>query len=247
MKRLTLPLLAFLIILAGCDGGSGDEDVIIEDVVIGTGKIAELDSMIQVVYTASVQDGDVFITDGSLEEPTVLRTLISGWVEGLQGMRAGGRRILTVPPSKAFGNREVVDDSLNVLVPANSTVIFDIELTSVGPRPVQIVDLTTGTGDEARVGSIVTVNYTGSLDDGTVFDVANNSAFALSSGSLIEGWIIGVPGMRVGGRRQLVIPSELGYSSDEICFDPARVCTDPALLIPPFSTLNFDIELIAVE
>lgn len=249
MKKLLLPLLIIGIVFTGCDSTEDDIPVIIEDVVIGNGKAAGLDSMIQVVYTASVQNGNTFLTDASLKEPTVLSTLIEGWVEGLEGMKEGGRRILTVPPAKAFGSREVVDDSLNLLVPANSTVIFDIELTRVGPRPVEIVDIATGTGDEISVGSTISVTYTGTLSDGRVFDETPTgpSTFLFDSGSLIEGWIIGLRGMREGGRRQLVIPSELAYSDQEVCFDPQRLCVDDAFFIPAFSTLHFDVELVEVE
>ena len=104
--------------------------------------------------------------------------MLEGWIEGVDGMAGGGRRVLTIPPEKAFGNREVVDDSLNVLVPANSTVVFDIELTMVGPRPVQITDVEIGTGDTARKGSVITVNYTGSLGDGTIFDTQGGAKFS---------------------------------------------------------------------
>ena len=64
-------------------------------------------------------------------------------------------------------------------------------------------------------------------------------SFPLVSGSLIEGWIKGIPGMKVGGKRELEIPSELGYSSRQIQFANG--------VIPAFSTLFFEIELLAVE
>lgn len=249
MKKIFLPLLICGLLLAGCDSAEDDQPVIIEDLVVGTGKVAGLDSLIQVEYDAMVQGGDTFLTDATLQEPTILGSLIEGWVEGLEGMKVGGVRKLTVPPSKAFGSREVVDDSLNLLVPANSTVIFDIELTGVGPRPVEIVDIATGTGDEISLGSSISVTYVGSLSDGRVFDETPTgpSTFLFDYGSLIEGWIIGLQGMREGGRRQLVIPSELGYSDQEVCFDPQRVCADENFFIPAFSTLHFDVELVEVN
>ncbi|NND70542.1 MAG: hypothetical protein HKN43_03085 [Rhodothermales bacterium] len=238
MKRLSAILLVLAVGIAGCDSNQ-DTPVEISELVIGSGKVATVDSMIQVVYTAWVDNADTFQTDQTLEEPTVLSTLLEGWVEGVAGMRVGGRRVLTIPPEKAFGNREVVDDSLNVLVPANSTVVFDIELTMVGPRPVEITDVEVGTGDEAREGSIITVNYTGSLADGTIFDTQGAASFQLVSGTLIEGWIKGIPGMKVGGTRELAIPSELGYSFQETSFSTG--------VIPAYSTLYFNIELLAVE
>ena len=101
-------------------------------------------------------------------------------------------------------------------------------------------DLTVGDGAEAKEGSSITVKYTGKLDDGTVFDSTEKqggtpATFTLAKGSLIDGWVKGIPGMKVGGKRTLVIPPELGYG------DKANGS------IPASSTLTFDIELIDVK
>ena len=101
-------------------------------------------------------------------------------------------------------------------------------------------DVLVGGGAEAKEGSSITVKYTGKLDDGTVFDSTDKqggtpATFTLSKGSLIDGWIKGIPGMKVGGKRTLVIPPELGYG------DKANGA------IPAGSTLTFDIELVDVK
>lgn len=101
-------------------------------------------------------------------------------------------------------------------------------------------DITVGDGAEAKEGSIITVKYTGKLDDGTVFDSTDKqggtpATFTLSKGSLIDGWVKGIPGMKVGGKRKLVIPPELGYGPKANGSIPAN------------ATLTFDIELVDVK
>lgn len=95
-----------------------------------------------------------------------------------------------------------------------------------------------GDGDEVARGDVITVHYTGTLEDGTEFDSSRGgdpATFALESGSLIEGWVEGIPGMKEGGRRKLTIPSELGYG--EAGYPPT---------IPPNATLIFDVEVVAI-
>lgn len=100
-------------------------------------------------------------------------------------------------------------------------------------------DLRTGSGPEAQDGDTLTVHYTGWLHDGTQFDSSVDRdqpfQFILGVGQVIQGWDQGVRGMRVGGKRKLVIPPDLGYG-------PAR--NGP---IPGNSTLVFDVELLAVN
>lgn len=79
-----------------------------------------------------------------------------------------------------------------------------------------IRDITAGDGGVAADGQLVTMNYTGRLTDGTQFD-SNQAAgfqFRLGTGRVIRGWDLGVPGMRVNGERQLIIPPSLGYGED---------------------------------
>lgn len=97
-----------------------------------------------------------------------------------------------------------------------------------------------GNGAEAKVGSSITVKYTGTLADGTVFDSTEKqggqpATFTLAQGSLIDGWVQGIPGMKVGGKRKLVIPPSLGYGAQGNGSIPAN------------STLTFEIELVGVK
>lgn len=99
-------------------------------------------------------------------------------------------------------------------------------------------ELECGDGAEVERGDRIVVHYTGTLEDGAEFDSSRGGepvAFVLESGGLIEGWVEGIPGMRAGGRRQLTIPSELGYG--EAGYPPD---------IPPDATLIFDVEVVEV-
>jgi FKBP-type peptidyl-prolyl cis-trans isomerase len=104
---------------------------------------------------------------------------------------------------------------------------------------VQINDTTVGTGDEAVTGKEVTVNYTGVFTDGKKFDSSLDRGvpftFKLGSGMVIKGWDIGIQGMKVGGKRILVIPPEFGYGAND--YGP----------IPGNSTLIFEVELLGVK
>ena len=94
-------------------------------------------------------------------------------------------------------------------------------------------------GPMAEVGDLITVFYKGTLSDGTVFDSNEGKApasFPLNPGSLIHGWIEGIPGMRIGERRLLIIPSDLGYGERGA---PPQ--------IPPNSELTFEVELVEVR
>ena len=104
-----------------------------------------------------------------------------------------------------------------------------------------IEDLVVGEGAEAQDYNKVVVNYTGSLEDGSIFDSSLNPGrepftFTLGVGSVIKGWDLGVKGMKVGGKRKLTIPPELGYG-DQGAGD----------VIPPGATLIFEVDLLEVE
>ncbi|MCU0655062.1 MAG: FKBP-type peptidyl-prolyl cis-trans isomerase [Polyangiaceae bacterium] len=97
-----------------------------------------------------------------------------------------------------------------------------------------------GTGAEAKEGSAVKVHYTGTLKNGTKFDSSLDRgdpfSFTIGQGQVIKGWDQGVVGMKVGGKRKLTIPHELGYGERG---SPPK--------IPGKATLLFEIELLAVE
>ena len=104
-----------------------------------------------------------------------------------------------------------------------------------------IENIEIGDGTEAQDYNKVVVNYTGKLEDGSIFDSSLNPGrgpftFTLGVGSVIKGWDIGVKGMKVGGRRRLTVPPELGYGNN-----------GAGNVIPPGATLIFDVDLLEVE
>ncbi|MBI3540151.1 MAG: FKBP-type peptidyl-prolyl cis-trans isomerase [Candidatus Eisenbacteria bacterium] len=109
------------------------------------------------------------------------------------------------------------------------------------PNGLKYQDLTVGTGAEAAAGKKVRVHYTGWLTNGTKFDssVDRNSPFEFTLGAheVISGWDQCVAGMKVGGKRKLTIPPELGYGA----------AGTPGGPIPPNATLLFDVELLDVK
>src|SRR5512134_3665344 len=105
---------------------------------------------------------------------------------------------------------------------------------------LKYTDLQEGTCDEARAGKTVEVHYTGWLEDGTKFDSSKDRnqpfRFPLGAGHVIRGWDEGVAGMKVGGKRKLIIPPDLGYGA-----------RGAGGVIPPNATLMFEVELLGVK
>ena len=108
------------------------------------------------------------------------------------------------------------------------------------PAGFWYADVVTGQGEEAQPGRTARVHYTGWLPNGKKFDSSRDRgepfAFTLGAGQVISGWDEGVKGMRVGGRRKLVLPPSMAYGAEGAPPD-----------IPPGSTLVFDVELLGVE
>lgn len=116
---------------------------------------------------------------------------------------------------------------------------FATPLAAAEPA-IGIKDLAPGNGEAAKAGATVTVHYTGWLLDGKKFDSSRDRnepfAFTLGAGEVIPGWEKGVEGMKVGGKRELTIPPELGYGKE-----------GAGGVIPPDATLRFEVELLGVS
>jgi peptidylprolyl isomerase len=124
--------------------------------------------------------------------------------------------------------------------PLSKEPVISVPKTAA-PSKLVTKDLVTGTGQAAKAGDTVTVNYVGALyKGGKVFDSSwsRKQTFTtpLTNGSVIPGWVQGIPGMKVGGRRELIIPPNLAYGK-----------SGSGSTIPPNSTLVFVVDLLSVS
>lgn len=141
--------------------------------------------------------------------------------------------IFIIPGLSPFGT---LDPTTNQ--PTDTTLMTDGTITEL-----EMIDSVVGTGDVAAAGDTVTVHYVGSFTDGRIFDASANHpetaagfSFVLGAGKVIQGWDQGVAGMRVGGKRHLVIPADLAYGE-----------RGAGATIPPNTPLVFDVELLRVQ
>ena len=129
-------------------------------------------------------------------------------------------------------------------VTENNTLIASNTMSDANavttPSGLKYVELKEGTGATPQPGKTVEVHYVGTLEDGTKFDSSRDRgqpfSFKIGVGQVIKGWDEGLSTMKVGGRRQLIIPAELGYGS-----------RGAGGVIPPNATLLFDVELLGVK
>lgn len=179
-------------------------------------------------------------------------TFIKGSVEGIVGMKAGGTRTIIIPSELAYGKRGIGPIPPNTDIKAVITLvdakepivanIWDVDTTKYKTTKdgLKYVILEQGTGAKPDSGDLVTVNYSGFLaKDSTKFDssVERDEPFTFKLGAhmVIKGWDEGIALLRKGAKARFVIPPSLGYGSR-----PNRV-------IPPNSTLIFDVQLLDVK
>jgi peptidylprolyl isomerase len=222
----------------------------------GNGGKAQSGDIVTVHYLGTLEDGTKFDSSYDRNEPIefVLDSgmVIKGWDEGIALLNKGTKATLVIPPHIAYGSQQKGS------IPANSTLIFEVELVDYKPAPtVEPYDITgkvstitdsglefilveTGSGLRAAPGNTVRVHYTGYFQDGTIFDSSVKRdqpyEFILGMRRVIPGWDEGVTLMKEGDKARLLIPYTLAYGEKG---HPAG--------IPPKTDLIFDIELIKVK
>lgn len=124
-------------LLAACGGGGGDSptgptQLVIEDLTVGTGATAAVGDTVTVHYVGTFLNGTQFDSSYGSGRPFTFRIgagqVIAGWEQGVPGMKVGGKRRLTIPPSLGYGSQAVGP------IPANSTLRFEIELLSIAGK-----------------------------------------------------------------------------------------------------------------
>lgn len=145
---------------------------------------------------------------------------------------------VTITQSNSESNSEL----LIANNPNKQTGIMNLDLTKAVTTSsgLKYIDITEGTGETPKKGQKVTVHYTGTLENDTKFDSSRDRgqpfSFSIGVGQVIKGWDEGVGTMKVGGRRILIIPPNLGYGS-----------RGAGGVIPPNATLIFDVELLGIN
>lgn len=226
----------------------------------GLGDEAKDGDELTVHYTGWLPGGTRFATSKLQGKPVSVvlgaGQTIPGWEKGLVGMRRGGVRLMRIQPYMGYGAMT------GPKIPPHSTLLFRVELLdhkgatpsdafdlfpavdsvawTDGPRGLRYAVADSGSGEAAaKAGDEVAVHYTGWLADGTRFDTSRSRgepfAFALGAGHVIPGWDLGVAGMKVGEKRLLRIPPQLGYGAQG------------AGSIPPNAELVFAVELVEIR
>jgi FKBP-type peptidyl-prolyl cis-trans isomerase FkpA len=230
-----------------------DNGLYIYTEIEGEGQKPGLQDYLTLNYSGYLLDGTVF--DGTNGEaitfPFPMESLIKGWQQGIPAFGKGGKGKLIIPPDLGYGERA------SGPIPANSVLVFDIELIDFAPTPPLPPDYSDdieayisennlgeftksetglyvliekeGESSKPTVQSTVTMKYKGTLLSGLEFDGNDDFNYPLSS--LIPGWQEGIPYFGKGGKGILLIPPHLGYGD--------RANGD----IPANSILRFDIEL----
>ena len=176
---------------------------------------------------------------------------IRGTDEGIVGMKPNGKRMIVIPSELAYGEQgvgpvppnadlKVFIELLEVQDPV-VTELWDVDQTKLqtSESGLKYVIIEEGEGDIATDGNVVTVHYSGFLEDGTKFDSSVERdepfSFVIGNKQVIAGWDEGIRLLKKGGKARFVIPPSLGYGDIT------------AGKIPPNSTLVFDVELLDVK
>ena len=225
------------------------------DIALGDGAMPETGDKVVVHYTGTLEDGTKFDSSRDrnrpFEFPLGMGRVIKGWDEGLASMRIGGKRQLIIPANLGYGDRATGK------IPANSTLIFDVELIDIKKQfkdtdfdlpgkeivlesGLRIIEHIKGRGQKPKSGNKVKVHYSGYLQTGVKFDSSHDRGrefeFVLGQGQVIKGWDEGIAQINKGGKSTLIIPPDLGYGE-----------RGAGGVIPPNATLLFEVELVDFE
>lgn len=222
----------------------------------GDGEKAETGDNVSVHYAGRLLDGSPFDDSYKRGQPFSFPLgggrVIRGWDEGIAYLNVGDSATLIIPSELGYGPADRPG------IPANSTLIFDVQLMGVKklvkPVPYEVAGKDTVTttsglkyirlnkteGAGVTAGNTVAVHYTGYLLDGTIFDssIARGEpiSFPIGTGRVIKGWDEGIALLKVGEKARLLIPSALAYGAQ-----------GAGGAIPPNADLIFDVELVSVK
>lgn len=235
------------------------DGLLIEDFVVGEGREIVDNTMVKLHYQGFLTNGFKFDDSYARGRPIDIQVgkpgMITGFDQGIRGMRPGGKRRVTIPGALAYG------PTGRGPIPPDATLVFVLEAIEVSDPPpppkgkeafagtpassekqdngLEIQVHATGEGRKAQTGDMVSVHYTGYLTSGEKFDssVDRGTPFTvpLGAGRVIKGWDQGLVGVQKGELRKLIIPAPLAYGPSG------------RGKIPPNETLTFDIEVMDVQ
>jgi peptidylprolyl isomerase len=219
---------------------------------LGNGPMPVPGDKVAVHYIGKLLNDTVFDESYSRKQPFAfdmgMGQVIKGFEEGISLLHQNGKAILVIPPELGYG------DKAQAKIPANSTLVFEIELVYLLPAPapfkadgldtislpskLKYIVVQEGKGEKVKKGRNVKIHYTGYFADGKIFDSSRSKSeplkFNAGSGSILPGLDQAVMQMTQGSKHRVIIPPELG-------FGPKGNQN-----IPPNSTLIFDIELVEI-
>ena len=279
MMKLLATLFLSALIMSSCDNASNQnaEDssstdssssvietpsgLLIEIVEMGKGQVPQTGDIVSVHYTGSLKaNGEVFDSSYEVgrpfEFPLGKERVIPGWDEGIALLNVGTKAKLTIPANLGYGSRD------NGPIPANSDLVFEVELMGVtaAPKPVLHEVFVTasadkiatnsglicyiiekGDGPKVEIGSNVMVHYYGYLADGgqkfdSSFERGEPITLQVGAGQVIPGWEEGLSMLNQGSKAKLLIPSALAYGDQGI----------PGV-IPGGAELAFDVQIMKVQ
>ncbi|WP_426340700.1 FKBP-type peptidyl-prolyl cis-trans isomerase [Pseudoduganella sp. S-14] len=275
--------LACAAALTACGGGAKNNDttplppqpayaVVVDSEPGGSAPVVAAGDLVTFSYTGWLYNeaktdkkGDEFessVTSG-VDKPMTMTvgvgTRIAGLDKALTGMQVGGSRLVIIPSNMAFGPVDVKDSTGKVIVPANTSVVYQLNVHSfstlpspIPPQPVFTKqELQVGSGAAAAAKNLVTIQYRGWLYDNTKPDNKGTEfldkysgqpfSFLLGVDSRIAGWDQGIVGMQVGGKRRLLIPANMAWAQYGRKDDAGNY------IVPPSTAVVYEIEMTALN
>lgn len=240
--------------------------LVTEDFVLGKGEGAQVGSRLTLRYAGILDNGVVFDENRSPQRKPFRFRLpqsprVRGWGQGLLGMKAGGRRKITVPAKLGYGAAGDPGEPGTVPVPPNARLTYVVELIELEPPPpkpqdasafsgpvlarkkhkngLETQDFRLGSGPACASGDRVAIHYRGYLKDGSTFDASVLAGapfrFKIGDRMVLPAWSQGIAGMKPGGLRVLKVPAKLAYGKGG------------TQGVPPNADLSFAVEMVSLQ
>jgi|GEM_PF-2334194 len=245
--NLAAALLTLVTVTHGAAAQAAQDKVTKKDDVVGTGPVVQNGDILTIDYTGTLKDGTAFDTSIGRQPFQFFYNVgqvIKGMDQGIAGMKEGGKREITIPPSLGYGSAG------GDKIPPNSTLHFVVTLKKIEPK-VQTDVLTKGTGPNVKFGDTVWIFFTGGVKGSPpIFDSRDKNKDPVPVGigetHLPIGLSAGIMGMQQGEKRHMFIPPSLAFKDKGI---PQQDDGGhkAGSIVPPNSWMEFTVELIKID